>query len=63
LRIEIRGVERGGDAACGLAVVTRTGVVLVLLRRANSSSLGGGFRGDRFLRGVDFKLYRYGVGM
>jgi hypothetical protein len=44
-------MERGGDASHGLAMVTRTCVVLMLLRRIDSSFLGAGFRGDRFLRG------------
>jgi hypothetical protein len=47
LRSEIRGMERGGDAACGLAARMRKGVVLVLRRIVGSSVLGG----DRFLCG------------
>jgi hypothetical protein len=41
LRSELCGVERGGDAAFWLAAGTRTGVVLVMRRRAGSSFLGG----------------------
>lgn len=51
LRSEIRGVECGGDAAYGLAAVTRTGDVLVLRRRVGNSVLGGGVCGGSFLRG------------
>jgi hypothetical protein len=41
---EIHGVERGGEAACGLATVTKTGLVLVLRRRVGGSFFGGGGR-------------------
>jgi hypothetical protein len=43
LRIEIPGVKCGGNVACGLPAVTRTGVVLVLRRRVGGSFLRGGF--------------------
>jgi hypothetical protein len=49
LRSEIRGVERGGDATCGLAMGAKIGVVLVLRRGVGSSCLSGGVRGGRCL--------------
>jgi hypothetical protein len=41
---KIHGVERGGEAACGLAKVPKTGLSLVLRRRVGGSFLGGGGR-------------------
>lgn len=41
-------MERGGDATCGLATGTRTGVVLVLRRKFGSSFLGSGLGGGCF---------------
>jgi hypothetical protein len=39
-------VERGSDAACGMAM--RMDVVLVLRLKVGSSFLGGGFGGNYF---------------
>jgi hypothetical protein len=41
-------VERGGDAPCGLATGTRTGVLMGLRRRFGSSFLGAGLGGGYF---------------